>query len=256
MKLLKAIVDKYTSGRPLEGKTILLCTHAKETTLQLSKSILQLGGNLYVCPVDYSQNLSIITELKSQDGLFFIANFDEIRQIISQVDIIIEDGARISKHLNSANIKHLLKPNIFSIEQTTGGIKYWESEEDMIPYPVVNVAQSSIKLGLENSIATPEAILAAFSSSTEISLTTKSILVIGYGAIGSGLADLCRIHGAKVTVIELDPVRQLMSEARGFATFPPNEINNLISEQQIIISCTSNVIIHTPPLVSEAKSSD
>lgn len=78
-----------------------------------------------------------------------------------------------------------------------------------------------------------------------MSLATKSVLIIGYGKVGSGLADMSRKHGANVSIIEIDPVRQVLSKAKGFTALPPHFINDLLPHQDIIISCTSNYEGHS-----------
>jgi len=72
MRTLTAITDKYNEQRPLLSKTILLCTHAKNTAVKLSNAILNLGGNLFFYPVEYSQDLNAVASLRKNDKMVYV----------------------------------------------------------------------------------------------------------------------------------------------------------------------------------------
>lgn len=183
-------------------------------------------------PLDGIRNIPNVRVMEMQD---------DILKIISNVDVIFEDGMRISELVYRHQDKCELKKCIYSIEQTTNGIRSFENiPEHEFLYPVFNVAESEIKLEVENSMATPESILARLVVDGHCALSQKNILVIGYGSIGRGMSAACRAHGANVTVVEANSIKRVLASSHGYVARTLSDLDDSIREQDIIISCTSN----------------
>ena len=235
---LARVADRYGQHSPFQNQTVLINTHAKKPAASLVRSCVRLGGEVLFCPIGYSANEHVLADLEADRCVKLIAA-REILQAASQANIVFEDGARVGRLLVDKQV--LLRPGVFSVEQTTSGIRYYEAVSSKnLPYPVFNVAESRIKLELENALATPWSILAAFSSATQASLSGKSILLIGYGPVGQGLARLCRATGGHITVLERDPVRRLLAYGQGFRTIDKEDFHSTLEEQDVVVSCTSN----------------
>ena len=232
MKIILAIQKKYPNS--LEGKKILVCTHATDATVSFLKIMSDLGAKIFYIPISYSKNQISINNIHKINNLRIIEP-KTLDRIISDVDIIIEDGMRISQEIHN---NHKLKDTLYSIEQTTSGIRKFEKSN--LLYPVINVAESKLKLEIENSIATPESILTSLLFESRISLTQKNVLVIGYGKVGSGIAKLCHCHGSNVTIVDNDVLKRAIAKSHGFHTVNSNTINENLNTQDIIISCTAN----------------
>lgn len=239
MMVLERIVERYAVDAPLAGKTVLVCTHAKHATQTFLRTFAALGARVMFFPVPYSKDTDVIDALRADAPIHLLENDAQVVAALPQVDIIVEDGARIGKKIDE-NPETALRPGVFSIEQTTNGIRYYQTQhETHFKYPVVNVAESRLKLEVENTLATPESILVAFLTSGQMTLTNKQVLVLGFGAVGSGLAQLCQQHGSVVTIAEIDPLKRLLSQARGFRTIDLDGISAVLPQQDIILSCTS-----------------
>ncbi|MBI4433671.1 cupin domain-containing protein [Candidatus Uhrbacteria bacterium] len=241
MKTILRITEEYRAAAPFAGKRLLVATHATPATMGFLHALVTLGGRVDFLPVSFSGHGEVLAALAHAHGITVLRSDPEIRAAIALADIIMEDGARISRRIDAFGSAIALRTGCIAIEQTTNGIRYLERQPaGSLRYPVIDVAQSILKLRLENGIATPESILTTLLAVTRRALLDRRILIIGYGAVGSGLANLCRAHGSMVTVVEREPTRQLLSQSAGFPTHAPQELHQLLHAHDIIISCTTN----------------
>ena len=242
MPILGALTSKYKINQPLAGKTILVCTHATTATMRLISTIVQIGASVIYVPISYSTNEQMLKNIGTVPNVKIIKKAaDEIRKIAAYVDVIFEDGMRISELIYKHPTQYNLKKHLYGIEQTTSGIRMLENiAKHELLYPVINVAESEIKLEVENFMATPESILALFVTDGQCTLSQKNILVLGYGSVGRGVSMICCAHGAKVTVVEINPIKRVLALSRGHVTIDISDMNGVLKDQDIIISCTSN----------------
>lgn len=63
----------------------------------------------------------------------------------------------------------------------------------------------------------------------------KSVVVVGYGYCGSGVAQRLRGMGAHVIVVELDPIRRLEAHLEGFRTA---ELDECLHSAQMLVTVT------------------
>ena len=241
MRILNYLASKYEHSRPLMGKTVLVCTHTTTATAQLITAIVQIGANIIFVPIQYSNDESVLKYISNISNVKIMKpNFD-LRKIMPNVDVIFEDGMRISELIYKHPDQYGLKKRLYSIEQTTNGIRSFESVvKHGLLYPVLNVAESEIKLEVENSIATLESVLALLVANGSCALSHKNILVLGYGSIGRGISTTCRAHGAVVTVVETNPIKRVLASSHGYTAIDMLDMNGFLKEQDIVISCTSN----------------
>jgi len=184
--------------------------------------------------VDYSKESEVIDELLSL-GVEVIEQPEKIIATIESADCAIEDGARISKIIDKYHVK--VRKGFYSVEQTSGGIRYFE--EHPPAYPVINVAMSPVKLYIENKLATPEGVLQCYSQATGSLLSGKNILIIGYGSIGEGIARLAQTVGAHVTVYDTFATRRLFAKHQGYTTVEKREFDQCLSSQDVIFMATN-----------------
>jgi S-adenosylhomocysteine hydrolase/uncharacterized RmlC-like cupin family protein len=233
MSILSNTLNSFAQPNQLHRK-IVICTHAKQSSVELCRMLLECDAEITFYPVDYSKNPTVIDELLSI-GVEVIEQPDKLIPIIEAADCAIEDGARISKIIDEHNI--MVRKEFYSVEQTPGGIRYFE--ENAPQYPVINVAMSAVKLHIENKLATPEGVLQCFSRATGKLLSGKNILIIGYGSIGEGLARLAQTVGAHVTVYDSLASKRLFAKHQGYVTVEKRELDQCFTKQDVIFMATN-----------------
>ena len=75
---------------------------------------------------------------------------------------------------------------------------------------------SPLRLIFENEIGVGQTMLESFMRETNTTPAAKSVVVVGYGWCGRGIAKFFRDFGGLVTVVDTDPVRALHVAVRGY----------------------------------------
>ena len=244
MTALDILVQNNHGKEPLVGKSVLVCTHATTATTKLITALTALGAHVTYVPVSYGSR-ALDDDFDSNVTVMNTA-LEAVERELPTIDIILEDGMRISEIIYENPVKYEWKEHLYTIEQTTNGIRRFENvTKSEILYPVMNLAEADIKCEIENSVATPESILATLIIKESLTLSQKNILVLGYGTIGCGIARLCSAHGGVVTVVEEDSVQRAIAYSHGFTTVDVRDIDGILTHQDIVISCTQNGVGHT-----------
>lgn len=234
MALIDQVLLTYTQKRKPKLKNVVVCTHAKFSALELCRALIEAGISVIFYPVGYSKESKNLDKLLAM-GVQVIEREDQLLPFIEKADCALEDGARISKIIDQFN--PALKRGFFSVEQTSGGIRYFT--EHLPSYPVIDVAMSPVKLDIENRRATPEGVIQYFSEATGKTLGGKQVLVLGFGSIGEGIARFARILGANVTVYDQYATKRMFAKHRGYAVIEQHEFDHALSKQDVIFTATN-----------------
>ncbi|HWG83957.1 MAG TPA: adenosylhomocysteinase, partial [Deinococcales bacterium] len=87
-------------------------------------------------------------------------------------------------------------------------------------YPVFNWDDLPIKEGLHNRWLVGLTTWHAFMERTRLSLHGKRVLVVGYGLVGQGVAEVARTFGGQVSIAERDPARLLEAQYASYDAGP------------------------------------
>ncbi len=130
--------------------------------------------------------------------------------------IVLDDGAHAIERF--AHLGRDGSPRLVGVEQTRFGARRVREMKDA--FPVVNVAESPVKLNMESvlighSVAVET--LAFIRSLREQGVKCgDQVCLIGYGAVGRETALALRDEGFVVTVLKTDPARQQNAVNEGF----------------------------------------
>lgn len=235
MSLLRNTALRHITPKKKLPARILVCTHAKYSALILCQTLVELGIDVTFYPVSYSKDPKNIDQLLAS-GVEVIEDIQKLIPIISNTDCVIEDGARISKLIKEHSIK--TKKKFFSVEQTSGGVRFFEQSAP--DYPVINVAMSAMKLDIENRRATPEGIIRNFTEVTGKLLGGKKVLIIGFGSIGEGIARLAQTLGAHVTIYDVFATRRMFAQHHGYTVVEKHGLNHSFPSQDVIFMATNS----------------
>mgnify|MGYP000001417879 FL=1 len=114
----------------------------------------------------------------------------------------------------------------------------YEHVEDLMLLRAPAVAEGAIRLAIEH---------------TAVTLHGNSVMVVGYGNIGSVLAGMLRGLGARVTVAARNPVQRARAWALGCDTVPIQEMTERIPNMVVVFNTapallfTSDVLCHFGP---------
>ena len=132
-------------------------------------------------------------------------------------DIIVDDGAELVGRLIDSH-PDLVDNVIGASEETTTGIMKLTAMtgEGVLPFPVLAANDAKMKHLFDNRYGTGISSIAAILSNTNLFLSGKAVVVMGFGWVSRGLAKYADGMGARVIVCEPDPVKLLEAYSEGY----------------------------------------
>jgi adenosylhomocysteinase len=154
-------------------------------------------------------------------------------------EIIIDDGAELVSRMILQR-PDLLEGVIGASEETTTGIlklKAMEGEE-ALTFPVIAANDARMKHLFDNRYGTGHSSIVSLLSNTNLFLSGKTVVVMGFGWVGRGLAKYAKGMGARVVVCEPEPVKLLEAYAEGYEA-----MNSLAAAEigEVFITGTGNL---------------
>lgn len=226
MPLLKAFEEEFKKNRPFEGVKISLSVHLEAKTAYLCK-VLAAGGA--IMSVTGSNTLSTQDDIAAalvEDGLSVFAYhgatdeeyFRHIEMCLEhKPNIIIDDGGDL------VGMIHGKRPDLAEDvwggceETTTGVIRLKAMEkEGVLKFPMVAVNDARCKHLFDNRYGTGQSVWDSIMRNTNLIVASKTVVVVGYGWCGRGIAMRAASLGAKVIVTEVDPVKAMEANMDGY----------------------------------------
>ena len=222
MGVLVALAEKYSKSKPLEGVRIGAALHVTKETSVLIDALLAAGADVRLAGAnplstkdDVAAYLSTRTEVwawKGQSPKEYGWCIDQVLR--SRPEQLIDDGGdlHVAAHLSRA------KGVVGGSEETTTGVVRLKAleAEGKLAYPVIAVNDARTKYMFDNRYGTGQSTLDGIMRATALLLAGVKAVVVGYGWVGKGVAMRARGMGARVTVVEVDPIKALEAHLDGF----------------------------------------
>ena len=157
---------------------------------------------------------------------------------LSGKDIVLVDiGGYFASSISEISDK--FSGNILGIlEGTENGAKKYEK---YLPFkiPVLTVARSPLKLPEDYLVGSSVvfSIEAVLRAEAEI-MQTRAASVVGYGRVGSSIADILRGRGINTVVYDDDPIKLAEAAARGFQA--NRSLDDAIRQSSLVVCATGN----------------
>lgn len=234
MPVLRLIREKFAAEKPLQGIRILACAHVTTETANLVRT-LQAGGaeSILIASNPLSTQDDVAASLVADWGVPVYAIKGEStetynRHVRTALDshphIIIDDGSDV--------VATLLKERgeqkqeiIGSTEETTTGIVRLQAMEQagVLSFPSIAVNNAQTKHFFDNRYGTGQSTIDGIIRATNILLAGRSVVVVGYGWCGKGVAMRARGMGANVIVTEVNAIKAIEAVMDGFRVMPMSE---------------------------------
>ncbi len=237
MPVLQGIRQRFAETRPLEGIRIAACLHVTSETSNLAKTLVAGGAELALCASNPLSTQDDIAAHLVDEGISVFArngeDSDTYYQHISdavdtQPHLTIDDGADLVAMLHSER-RELLDSTLGGMEETTTGVIRLKAlhAEGKLAYPIIAVNDAMTKHMFDNRYGTGQSTLDGIIRATNMLITGKSVVIIGYGWCGRGFADRARGLGAHTIVCEVDPVRALEGVMDGHRVMSLDEASKI-----------------------------
>jgi len=130
-----------------------------------------------------------------------------------------------------------------SEETTTGVHRLYEMQTaGTLAFPAINVNDSATKSKFDNLYGCRHSLVDGLNRATDVMLSGKVSVVFGYGDVGKGCSQALKGQGARVVVVEIDPICALQAAMEGFQVATMEDV---IESADIFITATGNKNIIT-----------
>lgn len=234
MPVLRLIRERFAKEQPLKGVRMSGCLHITTETANLAITLQAGGADLVLCASNpLSTQDDVAAALVKEYGIptFSIKGEDEqtyyrhINAVLDhQPNMTMDDGCDLVSTLHTTRTD-LVPAIIGGLEETTTGVIRLRSMEkqSILKFPVLAVNDSDTKHMFDNRYGTGQSSLDAIIRATNVLLAGRTVVVIGYGWCGRGVASRAHGMGSNVIVCEVDPIRALEAVMDGYRVMPALE---------------------------------
>ena len=150
--------------------------------------------------------------------------------------LIGEDGGEVIARIAERGSDR--SPSLVGLsEETTTGVEQLAAlqEEGRLEIPAIAVNSARMKHLLDNRYGTGQSTWDAIMRATNLLIAGKTVLIVGYGWCGKGLAIRARGLGARVVICELDEIKAVEALMEGFAVAP---LERALPTANVLITAT------------------
>lgn len=240
LRYVMPITEQYCreiSQRDYRGKRLACWMHITSIASPMLLALAESGAEIAIgaCNVDSTDDAA--AAYLSEQGITVYgwramtrADYDQNLQLVRafDADYLCDMGGELSVAYRDRE-----PPVRGGLEATTSGLNVLRDHE--IPFPVFDWNSIPLKDRLENRFHVGSEIWPVFSEVTWMSLFRRSVLVVGYGPVGKGIAERARDLGAIVYVVDLDAVRLIEAQHHGCV---PVSMKEGLARCQIVVTAT------------------
>ncbi len=227
MQVLALIRKRFAEEKPLAGLRIAACLHVTSETGNLMRTLQAGGAEVYLCASNpLSTQDDVAASLVADHGVAVFARKGEDNEtyyshlgavLDARPDITMDDGADLVSLLHKERPEMLPQLKGSTEETTTGVIRLRAMARDgALKLPVIAVNESDTKHLFDNRYGTGQSTIDGILRATNVLLAGRTLVVVGYGWCGRGVASRASGLGANVVVVEVDSVRALEALMDGY----------------------------------------
>ena len=230
MPVLMEIRKRFQKEKPFKNLKISACLHVTKETAVLVQTLKEGGAKIALCGSNPLSTKDEIAAALVKKGIEVFAwrglNQKEyyfcIEKVLAQKpNITLDDGGDLVSFVHSKK-PGLIKNIIGGTEETTTGVLRFKAmeKEGALKYPIVAVNDAYSKFLFDNRYGTGQSTIDGILRGSSVLLAGKTFVVCGYGFCGKGVALRAKGMGAKVIIIEVDPIKALEALMDGFEVMP------------------------------------
>jgi adenosylhomocysteinase len=241
MPVLRLIRERFEAERPLEGVRVAACLHVTAETACLARTLVAGGAEVGLCSANpLSTQDDVAAALAEDDAVDVHAlHGEDIDTYVSHVDALVESGPGITLD-DGADLLAAIHGRasggtgtggearggavglIGGTEETTTGLLRLRrlEAEGSLRCPVLAVNEALAERTLNDRYGTGQSALDGVLRAANLLLAGHTLVLLGYGFAGRGIAQRARGAGAAVIVCEVDALRALEARMEGYEVMP------------------------------------
>jgi adenosylhomocysteinase len=224
MPVLRSIRERFAAERPLDALKVAACLHVTAETANLMRALAAGGAETALCSANPLTIQDEVAAALSEDGVPVLAvRGEDLDAYVAHVraladwgpGVTLDDGADLLVLLHERGEADGLHGG--AEETTTGLLRLRRLEaERRLRCPVIAVNESRTERTFNDRYGTGQSALDGILRATNLLLAGRTLVLLGYGATGKGIAQRARGAGAAVIVCEVDPLRALEARMDGY----------------------------------------
>ena len=227
MPVLNLLEERYRADQPLRGERIAACLHLEAKTACLLLTMKALGAEVTaagsnplstqddVCAALVKGGVAVF----SRHGMTAEEYFAHIDSVLDgKPTLLADDGADLAAALHTTR-RDVLPGVKGGSEETTSGVKRLKAmhREGVLALPMISVNDAFSKYLFDNRYGTGQSVLDGLLRTTNLLIAGKTVVIVGYGWCGRGIALRASALGARVVVVEIDPHRAFEALMDGYS---------------------------------------
>jgi adenosylhomocysteinase len=233
MPVLNSIREQFEKEQPFAGLKVTISLHLEAKTAYLAKVIQAGGAEVTITGSNPLSTQDDVCAALVEDGITVFAKYNPtpeeykslvVQSLESKPDLIIDDGGDLITILHSERPD--LRVNVRGgAEETTTGILRLKAmeKEGTLSFPMIAVNDANCKYLFDNRYGTGQSVFDGINRTTNLVVAGKTVVVVGYGWCGKGVAMRAKGLGANVIVTEIDGIKAVEAYMDGFAVMPMKE---------------------------------
>jgi adenosylhomocysteinase len=237
MPLLGALTARFAVEQPFAGLSVAACLHVTAETAVFIRALRAGGAQVALAASNPLSTQDDIAEaLRARDDIAVFARagvdratyYDHILAALdaseSGPDLVIDDGGDLVSTLHTERPQFLAGVRGGCEGTTTGVLRLRRmAVEQTLAFPMIAASETPVTRLVDNRHGTAQSVIDGLLRASGALIAGKTVVVAGFGACGTGIAESARALGARVMVTEVDPVRALDAVLRGFHVLPMAE---------------------------------
>ncbi|MGO4110109.1 adenosylhomocysteinase [Paenibacillus sp. YAF4_2] len=247
MPVLNRIREQFEQELPFKGLKVTISLHLEAKTAYLAKVVKAGGADVTITGSNPLSTQDDVCAALVEDGITVFAKYNPdpqeykellVKSLESKPDLIIDDGGDL------VTILHTERPDLRvnirgGAEETTTGIIRLKAmeKEGTLSFPMVAVNDAYCKYLFDNRYGTGQSVFDGINRTTNLVVAGKTVVVVGYGWCGKGVAMRAKGMGANVVVTEVDAIKAVEAYMDGFTVLPMSEAAKV---GELFITVTGN----------------
>ena len=233
MPVLRSIRERFAKEKPLDGLVVGACLHVTSETANLVRALEAGGAELALCASNpFATQDDVAAALIASGTEVHAVRGDDAEAWASRVAAVVARGPQITLDdgADLLTALHLARPDLLDglvggTEETTTGLVRLRAlhAEGKLACPVIAVNEAVSERVFNDRFGTGQSALDGILRTTNLLLAGHTLVVLGYGWAGKGIALRAHGLGASVIVCEVDPLRALEARMDGFEVLPALE---------------------------------
>jgi adenosylhomocysteinase len=235
MPVLRSIRARFERERPLEGLRIAACLHVTSETANLVRTLIAGGAQVELCaanPLSTQDDVAAALVDRHEVGVYAARGESgdawaaHVMTLVARAPhITLDDGADLMTLLHEVRDDTYREALLGGTEETTTGLVRLRAlqEAGRLRCPVLAVNEALTERTFNDRYGTGQSTLDGVLRATNMLLAGRTVVVVGYGWTGKGVALRAHGAGASVIVCEVDPMRALEARMDGCEVMPAHD---------------------------------